>query len=769
MNPRPDFAEHPARVLIVDDEPHNRKLLEIILTQEGYHLLTAASGEEALAMVTQQPPDLILLDIMMPGMDGYQVTAKIKANPATKNIPVILITALDHRNARMLGLRAGAEDFLTKPVDRAELCVRVRNLLRLKAYGDYYDRYSQMLEAEVGSRTADLVESLSLYQSTFDAAPVGIVHVGLDGQWLRVNQRLCELLGYQREELLSTGIRELMQSDEAGGEAESRRQMAAGTLDRHVVDEKQYRRRDGSFLWARVNTSIHRDAEGRSQYFISVIEDITERRTLEVQRADAERRTNLALDAGQMGTWELDLATRTSVRSLKHDQIFGYTTLQNEWGLKNLFACVVPEDLGAAHFAIEDALRTGVFRMECWIRWPDTSLHWISAEGRVDRDAHGEPVRILGIVKDSTKRKRAEAELQTAKDAAEAANQAKSDFLTNMNHEFRTPLNGVIGMTHLVLDTDLTSEQRENLLIAKSSADALLTLINQVLNFSRIDSGKFELDPIEFNFRDVIRGTVNMVAVEAHQKSLALIVDVGADIPDTLAGDPGCLRQILVSLLWNAIKFTPAGEVVLRVTLEAAPAQDVVLHFSIRDTGVGIPLDHQKSIIEAFTQADNSMTRRYGGIGLGLTTAAQLVQVMGGRLWLESEVGRGSTFHFTASFGLVNDAAAVAPVLDAVELRDLHVLIVADNATNRRILEELLIGWRMVPTLVASERQALAALRVAQESARPFNLVLTDFQMRDADGFTLAEKIKNDPLIAGATVVMLTSVGQPGDAIQGRE
>ncbi len=283
MNPSPDTADHPARILIVDDERHNRRLLEVMLTPGGFLLLTAASGEEALAIVAQQPPDIILLDVMMPGMDGYQVASRIKGNLATKNIPIIMVTALDDRNARMLGLSAGAEDFVTKPVDRAELGVRVRNLLRLKAYGDYYDKYSHRLEGEVGSRTADLVESERLYRSTFDAAPVGIVHVGLDGQWLRVNQRLCELLGYSREELQSSAVQELLQSEEVAGEAESFRQMAGGTLDRHVVDEKRYRRRDGSVVWARVNISVHRDANGHSQHFISVIEDITQRRTLEAQ------------------------------------------------------------------------------------------------------------------------------------------------------------------------------------------------------------------------------------------------------------------------------------------------------------------------------------------------------------------------------------------------------------------------------------------------------------------------------------------------------
>jgi two-component system, cell cycle sensor histidine kinase and response regulator CckA len=289
MSPRPDITDHPARILIVDDDKLDRQLLEVMLAPQGFLLLTAASGEEALAIAARERPDLILLDVKMPGVDGFQVAAKIKADLATKNIPVIMVTALDDRDARMLGLSTGAEDFLTKPVDRAELSVRVRNLLRLKAYGDYHDKYSQRLEGEVDSRTADLVDSERLYRSTFDAAPVGIVHVGLDGRWLRVNQRFCDLLGYSREELQQMAVQELIQSEEAPGEAEIFRRMAAGTLDRHVVDEKRYRRRDGSFVWARVNMSVYRDAEGQSQHFISVIEDITDWRTLEAQVRQANK------------------------------------------------------------------------------------------------------------------------------------------------------------------------------------------------------------------------------------------------------------------------------------------------------------------------------------------------------------------------------------------------------------------------------------------------------------------------------------------------
>jgi PAS domain S-box-containing protein len=289
MTSLPDTADHAARILIVDDDRHNRQLLEVMLAPEGFVLLTATSGEEALTLVAEQPPDLILLDIMMPGMDGYEVAGRIKGGAATKNIPIIMVTALDDRAARMRGLSAGAEDFLTKPVDRAELCARVRNLLRLKAYGDYHDKYSRMLEGEVGSRTADLVQSERLYRETFDAAPVGIVHVGLGGQWLRVNQRLCDLLGYSRDELQGPTVNALLRSEEAEGEAESFRRMAAGTLDVHVVDETRYRRKDGTFVWARVNMSVHRDAAGQTQHFILVIEDITEHRTLEAQVRQANK------------------------------------------------------------------------------------------------------------------------------------------------------------------------------------------------------------------------------------------------------------------------------------------------------------------------------------------------------------------------------------------------------------------------------------------------------------------------------------------------
>lgn len=439
------------------------------------------------------------------------------------------------------------------------------------------------------------------------------------------------------------------------------------------------------------------------------------------------------------------------------------------------------ELIGKTHRVINSGFHPPVFFAQLWATitagqvWhgeicnkaKDGRLYWVDATIVPLRDDAARPTMYIAIRTDITERKRISEELQKAKDGAEAANRAKSDFLANMSHEIRTPMNGVIGMTELLLDTPLNSEQQEYLGIVKSSSEALLRVINDILDFSKIEAGKLQIEHIPFNLGRSVSDALKTLALRAHEKGLELVCDMASDVPVAVTGDPGRLRQILVNIIGNSIKFTSAGEVVLRIARASAEHGKNMLHFAVSDTGIGIPQNKLSTIFEAFSQEDSSTTRRYGGTGLGLTICARLCEAMGGRIWVESVQGKGSVFHFTLQ--LPQDVLANKTATVHVRLDDVRVLLVDDNAVNRTVVAKSLQTVGASVQQAESGDAALQLLRQAADTQRSlFDLILLDGQMPGLDGYATAQQIHAMPLYEATPMVMLSSAGVKGDAQRAR-
>ena len=620
------------------------------------------------------------------------------------------------------------------------------------------------LAAEVAERRRTeriLRDSEALYSSLVENLPVQVLRKDLAGRFTFANQSFCRLLGRPLSEILGKTDYDFYPAELADKYRKDDRRVAeTGEL---FEDEERYEK-DGRTRYNHVMKSPVRDASGRIIGTQAVFWDVTERHRAE-EALDRERYLlHTLMDNLPDAIYFKDRQSRFLRISRALAEKFGLIDPAEAAGKTDadFFTAEHAQQALADERELIETGRAFVDKEEKET-WPDGRETWVSTTKLPLRDQDGRVVGTFGISRDISQQKHAAETLRLAKEAAEAANRAKSAFLANMSHEIRTPLNAIIGMTEMVLESPLSKEQREHLLVVRDSGEALLSLINDILDFSKIEAERLELESVPFDLYETIGDTMKWLALRAHDKGLELACRFAPDVPAVVAGDATRLRQVVVNLVGNAIKFTEAGEVVLEVRQTDRGADHVVIEFAVTDTGIGIPEDMHEAIFGLFVQGDATTTRRYGGTGLGLAICARLVELMGGRIEVQSRVGHGSTFRFAVRFGAVEQEIPRSTARHIARVCGTRALVVDDNATNRRILLEMLENWRLRPAAAADVPTAIAMLDEGRRGGDEYRVVITDAHMPDHDGFSLAERIRGEPMLHGTVIMMLTSGDHPDD------
>ena len=606
-------------------------------------------------------------------------------------------------------------------------------------------------------------DSEVLYHSLVESLPQNIFRKDRAGRFTFGNARFCAELRRPLEEIIGKTDFDLFPKELA--EKYQRDDQSVMETGAPFETVEEHRTPDRGKIYVQVIKTPMYDALGNVLGVQGMFWDVTERRKMEEALAYERDLLRALLDNIPDNIYFKDTQSRFTKVGQALGKKFGLQNPEEAVG-KTDFDFFTPEHAKVAFDDEQFIIRTGqpiIGRTEKET-WHDGRVTWGLTTKMPFRDKNGKIIGTFGVTKDITQLKETEKELAKARDAALESARLKSEFLANMSHEIRTPMNGIIGMTGLLMDTDLSDEQRDFAETIRGSADALLTIINDILDFSKIEAGKLSIETIAFDLRDIVESTVELLAERAEAKGIELVSWVLEDVPRHLRGDPGRLRQVLTNLLGNAIKFTERGEVVVRVTRESESDDRTIVRCAVTDTGIGIPHEAQKNLFQAFTQADGSLTRRYGGTGLGLAISKQLIELMGGSIGMESTPGQGSTFWFVVPLEKQPPGTTYFFKRPRANLENLRVLIVDDNATNRQILQHQTGSWKMRSSTVATGAEALAGLRDAALSGDPFNLVILDLQMPEMDGLTLAQAIRADPLIQKTHLVMLTSLGLRLDA-----
>ncbi|MBS1161775.1 MAG: response regulator [Proteobacteria bacterium] len=621
-----------------------------------------------------------------------------------------------------------------------------------------------LAEADLGAlsqRLADLVAESetsrrALTNQKFALDQHAIVSItDTAGNIIYANDRFCQISEFSRQQLLGQNHRIINSGLHS---AEFFRDMWQTISQGRVWHgELRNRSKSGKLYWVNATVVPFPGEDGLPEQYISIRTDITDRKQMEAQLSEQLHLVEELVEAIPLPMYLKDAEGRY-LRLNRAFELF-FNLRREDFIGRTLHDLLSPQD-AAVHLVKDRELmrKPGTQTYEAVVHGRDGVRHEAIYRKAALTQLDGTVYGVLGVIIDITERKLAERETLLAKEAAEAASRAKSEFLANMSHEIRTPMNGIIGMTDLALDTALTDEQREYMAAVKSSADSLLTIINDILDFSKIEAGKLLVEHISFDLHRLLAETLKPLALRAYEKNIEIVCEILPAVPSHVFGDPGRIRQVLINLIGNAIKFTEQGEIDLRVSLQEPADNPARVHFAVRDTGIGIAPEKQQLIFDAFSQEDSSTTRKYGGTGLGLSISRRLVDLMGGEMWLESEIDRGSTFHFAIPLQIDEFPPQARPA--QIKMRGHRILIVDDNETNRRVLAGMLEAWEIIPTLAASGQMALELL---QKNETAFDCILLDAHMPELDGYQLAARLRRS-FATLPPMLMLSSGAMRGDA-----
>ena len=870
----------PQKILIVDDKPENLFALRKVLAELGVEIVEATNGNDALAATLEHRFSVAILDVMMPGMDGYELAGYLKGDPATLHLPIIFVTAVYSEEERIFkGYESGGVDYIVKPYNPTMLLAKVRVFLEL-------DR----ARSELSRKITELTVSEERFRTLVATIPNIVYRLDNEGRFTYLNDAI-QVLGYDRQELMGADFSVIIHPDD--------RDLVFAALDAHLKHDKSFMRasrlktKNGDFRWFLCYGKASRDAQGNPVWMIGSLVDIHDRRIAQAQALENEAKFHAIFDntfqfigllspdgtlweanrtfidfggfdleqtkgkkfweipcwssvpetvdqlkasisraaAGEFMRFEVEaigVGNRKAIldfsikpvmdkngevtllipeaRDISERKEFEKVLRQFKTTLDQTHDAVFifdPQTLGLAYGNQGAVKQLGCSREELLKMrmvdiepdFTDESFREMTADlvaqggGSISYEtvhqckkgdtipvevslqyilSENEPPRFIAIVRDITEQKRINRELKKAKEEAEEAAAAKAMFLANMSHEIRTPMNAIIGMTYLLTNTDLTTRQDDYVNKIKFAGRNLLGIINDILDFSKIEAGQVEIEKIPLDLDGILIGISDLVAEKIQEKGLELLFHPARGVPTHLMGDPLRLGQVLTNLVNNAVKFTQEGEIVISIKIEKENCKDILLHFCVRDTGIGMTPEQMSSLFNPFSQADASTTRKFGGTGLGLAICKRLTTLMGGDIWVESKLGMGSHFHFVLPFERVKGKDEKSLKL-ASNLRDMRVLVVDDNTTFQEIIQEMLESLSFKVDVASSGHEALDMLKQASDGKQPYELVLMDWNMPGKDGLETSRQIKTDEsLIKIPTVIMVTAFSRE-DVIQKAE